>query len=1782
MNTAPNSIISVPGYCLIEPLYAGSRTIVYRAIRESDQLAVVIKVLQQAYPTFSDLLQFRHQYTIAKTLKSPGVVRPIDLESVGNSYALVMEDSGGIALRDYITANPLTHTQILGIAVQFTEILQDLYQHRVIHKDIKPANILIDPQSNRIQLIDFSIASFLPKETEDIKHPDHLEGTIAYLAPEQTGRMNRGIDYRADFYAFGVTLFELFTGTLPFQSDDPLEVIYCHIAQSVPRIDEIKPGIPAMIGKIVAKLMAKNAEDRYQSALGLKADLEACLHQLKATGTIEPFELGQKDVSDRFLIPEKLYGREAEVRSLLEALDRVIDQKSELMLVAGFSGIGKTAVINEVHKPITRRQGYFIKGKFDQFNRNIPFSALLQALRSLIEQVLSESDEQLAQWKTQILAELGQNAQLILNILPELEQIIGSQSSAEVSSTAQHRFDLLFHRFIQVFAQPEHPLVIFLDDLQWADVASLRLLRLLIASRHLLMIGAYRDNEVSPTHPLMVAIEEIEQAGATVNTITLQPLSQIDLNQFVADTLSCDANLAQPLATVLNQSTKGNPFFTARSLKALHEEGLIQFDQQQQFWTYNISEIKARSLSDDVVELLVQQLQKLPVGTQETLKLAACIGTQFDSQMLAMIQKMSQAETLDRLWQALQEELILPVSKVYRCDRETFTTGTSTYRFVHDQVQQAAYSLIPADQKQSIHLQIGRLLLAQNQPNQLFNVVNQLNTGIPLIVEDSERDRVAELNLKAAQKARASTAYRAASDYAQTGILLLGTNGWQQQYSIMLQLHDLAAETAFLIGDFDRVAQIRAVILTEAKSLLDRVSVEETQIQTYCLERNYGQAIAIGLQMLKQLGIALPAQPSSLSVKRQLTKTKQMLRGLSIETVLALPKMEKRETIAALRIMELLLTPAFFVSRPLAMLLPLVGIQKSITDGNCTWSSSFYSCYSFVLSGSPSIEDCYQAGQIALEVLDQLPNPIVEGKVKIITAYFSQPWGQPLRNSLPLIRSGHSAALESGDLSHVTFGYCTEIWTRFYLGESIDTLLSKADTYYQAAIEQKDQQGQQILSLVRQLLLNFVDSSPLPHCLIGSAFDETQSIPQCQARNNATVLASIYAYKAWLAYWFGDCSSAFEYANLQVSYEQDNLSNCMVALRWWFDTLIRLAAYPTCNLEQQKQLIKQININQRKLQHRADQNPIDFQHKCDLLQAERYRVFGQIDRAMQYYDQAIAGAKKNNYIQDEALANELAARFYLDQGRERIAQLYLTDAYYAYSRWGAKAKIEQLEQHYFQLLTPILQKTATFLNPLQTTLESISVRIASSLTQTQATHVLDFATLFKLSQTLSSEIDLARLIDRLLQIVLESAGANRCVLIFKEQEWTVKAVGQIDAAGHWSLMLSAIALNDYADLPLPLIRSVKRSLKSSVIANAANHSLIVADPYILRQQPKSILCLPVLHQGQPLAILYLENQIAIDAFTPDRVEWLNLLCAQAAISLQNAYLYQQAQTYVQQLEHSQLQIVQSEKMASLGNLVAGVAHEINNPISFLNGSINNAKEFVADLLDYLALYHQHHPDAATSVQNKAEKIDLDFLIQDLPKLLASMEGATDRIREISTSLRTFSRADTEHKVGADLHDGINSTLLILKYRLKENHFRPAIQVIQNYGQLPLIDCFPGQLNQVFMNILANAIDVFDEMAQHATFADLQANPQTITIQTLVVEDAVEIRIRDNGQGMSEDVKARIFDHLFTTKGVGKGTGLGLAIARQIIVEKHGGSLEVESAIGQGTQFCIRLSAQVTD
>lgn len=1800
------------GYAIAQQLYVGDRTIVYRAVEKASQRPVIVKLLQQEYPSFNDLLQFRNQYAITHNLAIPGIVRPEKLEIYGNSYALVMEDVGGMSLRQYIQEQALSLSEILAIALQLTNILHDLHNNCVIHKDIKPANILIHPDTKQVQLIDFSIASLLPKENQEIKNPKGLEGTLAYLSPEQTGRMNRAIDYRSDFYALGVTLFELLAGQLPFVCDDPMELVHCHIARQAPSLTTFN--IPVPVAAIVMKLMAKNAEDRYQSALGLRYDLEQCRHQLHETGEIADFELGQRDSCDRFNIPEKLYGREAEVAALLAAFDRVSGHgsapqepgilalgQSELMLVAGFSGIGKTAVVNEVHKPILRQRGYFIKGKFDQFNRNIPFSAFVQALRDLIGQLLSEADDCLQAWRTQILETLGDNAQVIIDVIPDLEYIVGPQPLApELSGmAAQNRFNLLFQKFIQVFTTPEHPLVIFLDDLQWVDSASLHLIKLLMGELQtgsLLLIGAYRDNEVLPAHPLMLALEEISKVGATVNTITLKPLSPQSLNQLVAETLNCAIAIAQPLTKLIHQKTQGNPFFVTQFLKALHHDRLITFDPQAGYWQCDISQVRAATLTDDVVKFMAQQLQKLPRETQHILKLAACIGNQFDLEKLAIVAEQSETEAATALWQVLQEGFVLPQSEIYKfyvgqADADgTPDVQTVYYKFLHDRVQQAAYSLIPDEQKPATHLKIGNLLLTktadQQNPTAIFELVNHLNLGRQLITEPVQQLQLADLNRAAGQQAKQSTAYAAAVDYFQTAIELFTSHIWQQDYSLALSLYTEAIEASYLKGDFAGMDQWLTELQTWAKTDLDRVKAQETQIEALVAQGKLQESLNLGLGILAQLGLQFPTAPTLDDYTAALTRAQQAIGDRLPADLIDLPVATDEAAIAIMRVLVKLAAPAFLVAPPLYPLLPYCGVELSARMGVSPASTYLFACYGLLHCAILNDYSAgYEFGQLALALSTKLGDQEFRARAFLMNGLFTTHWTSHLRDSLPFLQSGYTIGLETGDSAYTSYSAYSYCFHAYFVGQPLPDLILEMERYQQVLQQLNQGVILNYHNIYYQIILNLLGQSTSSCTLTGNVYNEVEMLSVHQAASDYVALAHLFINKLILNVWFANWEQAIECSELAETYLGGAAAVASMPLYYFYDALARIIHARTIAQPNSSDDLLRIEKNLENLATWAQFAPMNHQHKLDLVQAERYQLLDQKVEAIDLYDRAIAGAQANGYLQEEALANELAAKFYLNWGKEKVAAGYMQAAYYGYARWGAIAKTNDLEQCYPRLLAPILQHSWLDLNPLNTLAMAPYSTVRPSPTTSDncsISRILDFSSAIKAAQAISSTIQLDELITTLTQIMMENSGAETCALILPDGEtWHIRSMVSINpSVGSLSGIQS---LDNSAIVPVNLIYYVKRTQESVQIDEGKTEIPGVIAGYMLKYQPQSVLCTPILHQGKLIGILYLEHRTAKGMFAKDRLPMLQLLTTQAAISLENALLYNTLEQKVEQrteelsqtlnqLQRTQSHLIQAEKMSSLGQLVAGIAHEVNNPVNFIHGNLKHIQTYTQNLLDLVILYQSAYPQPQPEIASKIEEIDLEFVHQDMNGILNSMHTGTQRISNIVRSLRNFARLDEAEVKFVDIHEGIDSALMILQNRLKSNSRWCEIQVIKEFANLPPVRCYAGQLNQALMNILVNAIDALNEVMENSG----PVQPQIRIRTNQIYDNWVRIAIADNGPGIPAQVQPRLFDPFFTTKPVGKGTGMGLAISYQIITEKHQGKLMCHSKLGQGTEFVIEI------
>lgn len=1825
-----NFQIKIPGYVVNELIYESTKTLLFQGVRELDQITVAIKILRNEYPSFVELAQFRHQYTITKHLDLPGIIKTYNLENYRNGYALVME-FGGISLKKWCLRTKYQEIKItpslkevLKVAIRIVSIIDGLHQSRVIHKDIKPANILINPSAGEVKLIDFSIASLIPEGTQTIINPNVLEGTLAYISPEQTGRMNRGIDYRTDFYSLGVTLYELFTKQLPFSTDDPTELVHCHIAKQPLAASNVNPKIPAMISDIIGKLMAKNPEDRYQSALGLKNDLEICLQQWDRRTNLR-FELGIRDISDRFVILEKLYGRTQEIETLLAAVERVSEGAREVMLVAGFSGIGKTAVVNEAHKMILRQQGYFIKGKFDQLQRDIPLSAIIQALRNLLRQILSESNEQVEQWKTKINLAVGDNGQLIIDLIPELELLIGKQLDvAETEpNTAENRFKLVFPKFIRAFTSISHPLVMFLDDLQWADSVSLKLIQSLMSDAetyNLLLIGAYRDHEVSSVHPLILTLEEICQSGSAVNNIMLAPLTLHDLNCLVADTLHCSADVANPLTQLVFSKTQGNPFFIHQVLKMLHEDKLIFFDFDAGCWQWDIGQIQALSLSENIVEFMTIQLNKLPGKTQKTIKIAACIGYEFELNALATVSEKTLDETVSDLWHAKHAGLIVID---YDNDKLVSNFGNSfpgfsqspIYRFSHDRVQQAAYSLIPEEQKKSTHLQIGQLLLKnislEERSEKVFELVNHLNLATELITQQSERDELAHLNLVAGCKAKMTTAYSVAVKYLTIGIDLLGINSWEN-YELSLVLHETATEAAYLSGDFEQMEQLAATVLHKAKTILEQVKIYEIKIQAYTSRNRLLEAIAIARKALKHFGVCFPDEPKPENIQQELQETADLLAKKSIEDLINLPLMTEPDLLAIMRIISSAIPATYIADPTLFPLMILSQIKLSVQYGNAPTSAFFYACYSILLSNiSQDITAAIQFSEMALSLTTKFNDKESKVRTYYVLGAFIVHKNSHIRKTLLTLSESYKIGLEIGDLESVGYAAKEICQYSYFVGQELTNLSQEIRDYMNLLDKFKQITNSICCQIYWQAVAELADIDKSQYILSGKLCTEEELLLQLDKANDLIGFQYFYLHKLILCYLFADFEQARANAASAKHYGVVSTGFVTVPIFYFYDSLVALAVYR--DYPQPEDILSQVENNQINLQHWADSAPMNYLHKYYLVEAEKHRVLGEYIESMELYDRAITLAKENTYINDEALSQELAGKFYLEWGKDIIAQIYMTNAYYAYERWGAKAKLKDLQQHYPQLITSIPFANSNLLTFGDKNSNSITIlngNTTNNISGCSVSEVLDFKAVIKASQVISGSIELETLLSQLMQVVIENAGAQAGTLILCRDDSLLieaQAACDKDSSALEITCLKSIPVQNSYEIPVSMINYVSRTSEDLIINDGVKEIAFASDPYIMAHQPKSVLCMPIHNKSKLIGVLYLENNLTREAFTRDRLQVLKLLITQAAISLENAILYQNLATanerledYNYQLEQkvaqrtdnlnqnnqqlskvlnklqsTQAQLIQTEKMSSLGQMVAGVAHEINNPINFIHGNIQYAHKYIEDLLKLISVYHQQYPEPTLEVIETMEEIELEFLKKDLPKLLDSMKIGSDRIRNIVLGLRNFSRLDEAEMKSVNIHEGIDNTLMILQHKLYQKSNKLEIKVIKEYSQLPEVTCYPSQLNQALMNILSNAIDALETREEDVS-CPVSLPPPEIRICTELASNTVKIRIADNGHGMTEEVQQKIFDPFFTTKPIGSGTGLGLSISYQIVADKHQGRLLCNSQLGTGTEFIIEI------
>lgn len=1504
--------------CLI---YESNNSLVYKSIRETDKLPVVLKVLKTKNPNQEKILHYRQDFEITHNINQRNVIRSYGLEETTTGLTLILEDFGGKSLNVWmkewqkVGSEAFTISLFLKIVQQLILGIDQIHTHGIIHKNICLSNIVFNDSTNELKYIDFGLASYLSRETPIIKSPYVLEQSLPYLSPEQTGRMNRGVDYRTDFYSLGIVIFELLTGRLPFDATDVIEWVHCHLAKipSAPHV--LNPLVPKIVSEIVFKLIAKAPEDRYQSAKGILSDIKTIEKQFLKSGTIREFKIGKHDKVEHFLIPDKLYGRSSEIKILLDTFERTTQGSTELMLVTGFSGIGKTAVINEIQRPITKVSGYFVRGKFDQYNRSVPFFGFVQALQDLVKQLLCENETKLSKWKTKILAALGSGSRVIIDIIPELKFLIGSQPEIpELSGTAaQNRFNILIQRFIDTFAAREHPLVIFLDDLQWADLASLNLLKTLISKSqkgYLLLIGAYRDNEVSFSHPLTSLIQDIIKEKSLLRSITLKPLNLEDINQLVADTFKCSVEKTLPFSRIVYKRTKGNPFFCHQFLKSAYTGGVVTYNREIACWQYNLEQISQLPISEDIVEFMASLLQTLSEETQEVLKQSACIGNQFNLEILSAISKKDMAKVADDLWPAVEEGILIPLNKIYR----TFNTKQQevkpfgkydpipVYKFLHDRVQQAAYSLIPEHKKQSTHLRIGRLMI-ENTTNEekeeaIFEIVNQINRGIVLLTNPGERIEIAHLNLLAGRKAKLATAFEEAWRYFTIGRNLLPENAWKHQYELTLNLYESSVEAAYLSGHFNKMDDLAKVVISESLSIHETIRIYEVKIQALSAQNKFKEAIQIGLKFLSLLKIEFPDKPSPEEIDTIIQETKSIYANKNIANLLHLPDMTHPDYLAAMRILAYIM-PVSYISYPdLCLIFSAKAVSLSILFGNTPASTPSYVTYGLFLCGrTGEIDAGYQFGRLSLDLLKKFDVKELNSRVNLLFFGFIEHWVKPLRESVIPLKAAYFSGLEYGDFEFA--GYSAILYCGFaYYGginrnltDQRREIISLSDSLLQL----KQTTVYQYLQIFQQAIFYAIEGRGSLKYLKGEFYNEEKMLPVHEKANDRNGLFYLYLHKVLLSFIFNDYVLSSENIKLAKEYMDGGTGLPFPSILCFYECLTILALQRESTDKDVDKQMRIVDQNKEKLKELSQYAPMNFNYKCDLIEAEQHRVYGHRNKAVLAYKKAIDGAHKNGYIRDEAIANELLAEFYIELGDYYDAQEHMQTAYERYSSWGAHAKAKQLVKLYPELLTmqgeregEISENTGLFTNG----------------------NSLDLYTVIKASQTIAGEIELNHLLKQMLQIAIENAGAQHGALILNHSgTWFIEA--QLSSSGDITV-LHSLDVNASTDVSAEIVYRVINMGESIVLEDASKSGDFKYIPSVSQRNVKSVLCTPLINQAKLSGILYLENNLISSAFTEDRLKVISLLTTQMALSLENAKLYEQAQQEIRERKQIEKALQESE------------------------------------------------------------------------------------------------------------------------------------------------------------------------------------------------------------------------------------------------------------------------------
>jgi predicted ATPase/signal transduction histidine kinase len=1719
--------INLPGYKLLTKETETETSCFYRGYSTVMKKQVLIKVLKNYHMTSHEAASIYHEYNVSGKLEGDFILRPLNMGKHLNSPYIVFEYFPCITVSELFLSNPGFHiTDSLQIAVNIASALSYIHQQQIIHKNINPENILINPKTYRIKLTGFNHATTLKQENYFVTvRPNAVDCHLPYISPEQTGRMNRSMDYRTDLYSLGVTLYQLFTGKLPFTSNDPIKLVHAHLARMPLEPKKVKKDIPDMVSAIIMKLLAKTPESRYSSAFGVKEDLVICLTQLHSFGKVEPFQIGKKDINSIFESACKLYGREQEVKQIETIFNQVRQGDLGFVLIYGNSGMGKTSLVNEIHKPLVGENGYFISGKFEQLHRQVPYAPIMHAFQSLIRQIMTESPILIQRWKEKLEQELTGNIAMLTTMIPELKWLLGEQTyeNESLSSDTQKQFLFTFQQFVNIFAAKNHPLVLFLDDLQWADLASLELIEYLVTQgncQYLMLIGAYRDNEVGVTHPLLKTIQRVREADIPIKEVPLHTLGKENIQEWVEDSLMDRGEHVADLSAFLHRITQGNPLYMKQLLQSYYEDGYLLLEPNKGKWIADIKRITDKPVKEDIVDFIVERIRMLPKSTQHLLRLSSCIGNKFNLKTLSIISGSSYREASDDLWPALEAGLIIPNGVIYQWvfpeeENLLIENDPPAYRFLHDKVQQAIYSTMTKEEQEQAHVTIGRLLVMSSHhiEDQLFTIVKHFNLSKRLL-NDHEILQVTEWNIDAGERAKASAAFQEALKYFETAKKLISDN-WKEYYPLTFRFMKGLGECQYLTSQFEKAEKTFNDILLHAQSPYEKLEIYNLKITLYTHVHRVKDAVKSGIEGLRLFGIHLPENPGMAAIIKEYVQTKLALNGKSKEDLLNFPEITNKDQYLILQTFISMNGPAFHANQNLATLLMLRALRFTLKNGLTDISALVFNNYSLILSsGFNDYKGSYEFSKLAYDLAERYGVVSIKGRVQFVFGTFVNHWKNPVSKSLTYLETSQRYCLEAGNIHLAGANSSFIVITLFIKGTPIEEVMGGIDKQIQFVSQIQYSISKGFMTELYHWLQFLNGGNPVNPWKFKEILDD----------DSAKIIH--YTLRLQMAYLFDQRDFAKELLQALIPLVSKRLTLVIVPEYYFYHGLWLSRFYNVAVTEREKRSIrKRMNQCIKKLKKWAELAPENYLHKYLLLKAEMAGLKQEEQSIFSFYNDSINYAEKHGFIQDVAICNECAARYFARKGHTKLANAFFLEAYQSYLRWGAKAKAQQILEDSHGLIPSVIVKERAN-EPL-----------------------FDIHAALQATQSISKEIILSKLLNKLLDITMEYGGADRGFLMYKRDDQLVigaqKSLEENEMDSQIGLPISGMKV-----MCESIIRYVESSTETIVLDDASSEGMFTEDHYIKHRKLKSLLCLPIIKNGNLIGILYLENNKATHAFTEEMIHFLSFLSTQAAISIENAYLYENLEANVtkrteelknanRHLEELNQELEQSRQ--SRRHFLSNISHDLRAPITSIKG-------YLEAILDGV-IKEENLNDFLLKSMKRID--DLQLLIQDLFQLSQLESGQIQFSFDFIPVDRLMNHIYQKYE-----YEIVNNGLIC----------RFDNQLANSTGLPPMVEVDLERMELVFSNLITNAI-------KYTTFGEI--------IFLLRNDDDLKqviLSIRDTGPGIPKEELPFVFDRYYSkTSNTAnqKGHGLGLSICKEIITN-HNGEIWVESEEGKGTTFSIRL------